>query len=105
MNVDRERKKKVSKKEYTWAFWAVHVSELFPIVFFPFLEENPERKHLNPITFFSTPPQTPIKTSFSPKFSILSKISPDKHTLRVVDSFNLYGQTNTGSKFFLENGC
>ena len=29
MNINRE-KKKVSKKEYTGAFWAAHVSEIFP---------------------------------------------------------------------------
>ena len=58
MNINRE-KKKVSKKEYTGAFWAAHVSELFPIVFFPFWKENPGRKtpkshHI----FFNSPPNT-----------------------------------------------
>ena len=45
------------------------------------------RKHLNPATFFFPPPpnqttaKNVISSLFSPKFSILLKISPNKHTL------------------------
>ena len=48
VNVNKERKKKVSKKEYTGAFWATHVSELFP-----------EEKTSDPFhIFFNYPPNT-----------------------------------------------